>query len=69
MKLPDPSPGPLRILILEAEIYATDPQARLAAESGLLRGFFPQGADPAAGVAGGPELGYRIAFADAIELP
>lgn len=67
--LPNPAPGPLRILILEAEILATDPRAHLAAEAGLRTDFFPQDIDPLTGMAGRRDLGYRVTFADAIELP
>ncbi|HEV8578674.1 MAG TPA: hypothetical protein VGX68_06280 [Thermoanaerobaculia bacterium] len=70
--LPNPAPGPLRVLVLEAEIYATDPQAVnavIAGLAGLRNDFFPEGHDPATGTAGRQNLGYRIAFADSIELP
>jgi hypothetical protein len=71
LKLPSPAPSPLRILVLEAEIYATDPQARLEAESRLLGGeVFPAAGEvPSSAVVGGQNLGYRITFADSIELP
>jgi len=67
--LPNPAPGPLRILVLEAELYATDPQAIQTALAGLHSDVFSGKIDPATGMAGSRNLGYRIAFADAIELP
>jgi hypothetical protein len=68
--VPSPAPGPLRLVILEAEVYDTDPQTVSTVDSQLRGGFFPVGAGvPPSAVFGQRNLGFRIAFADAIELP
>jgi hypothetical protein len=70
LRLPSPAPTPLRIVVLEAEVYATDPQARSAVEARLRDDFFPTGGDEASSpLFVRQNLGYRVVFADAITLP
>jgi hypothetical protein len=68
--IPSPAPGPLRLVILEAEVYDTDPQTASTVDSQLRGSFFPVGDDvPTSAVVGQRSLGFRIAFADAVQLP
>lgn len=68
-QVPQPRPNPLRVVVLEVERYQTDGRGEVdvlrALEGADLPGL---GGQPAAMMANVP-LGYRITFADAIELP
>ena len=60
----------MRIVVMEAEIYDVDPEVkrqverRLADDDFLIRGDDVTGTAPRA-----QDLGYRVVFADSIELP
>jgi hypothetical protein len=69
VQVPNPAPSPMRIVVLEAEVYATDPEVRRDAERRVGEEDFPLGGDAPAGTGSRKEgLGYRVVFADAIEL-
>lgn len=71
IELPATVPSPMRIVILEAEIYTVDPQARGVVATQLRDEIFPRNDDqPRGAILGGREdLGHRVVFADAIEIP
>jgi hypothetical protein len=67
--LPGIPPSPMRIVVLEAEVYAADPRHYSEIEQQLRDEIFPRD-DHTPGMAGQThDIGYRIVFADAIELP
>ena len=67
--IPSSATGPLRLVLLEAEVYDTDPQTVSAATAQLFGGSSAASDVPSTAVFGQRNLGFRIAFADAIELP
>ncbi len=71
VQVPSPAPSPMRIVVLEAEVYDVDPEVRRDVERRVGEEDFPlRGDDSPAGTAPRrADLGYRIVFADAIELP
>jgi hypothetical protein len=69
LALPNPLPNPLRVVVLEAELYLTGDEPWPDVVNILGQEQMPGLAGAAAGLLERPNLGYRITFADAIVLP
>ncbi len=68
LSLPNPLPSPLRVTVLEAELYLTDGQSWQDVVNIMGQQDLP-GLAPTATSAAQQNLGYRVTFADAIALP
>ncbi len=70
LRLPAQAPSPMRVVVLEAEMYEADPAERTELTALLAGGQVGISDQPTASSVGGDrQRGFRIAFADSIELP
>jgi hypothetical protein len=69
LALPNPLPAPLRVVVLEAELYQTDGRSWQDVVNIMGHQLISGPVGTATTLAELPDLGYRITFADAIVLP
>jgi len=70
LQLPSPAPSPARIVVLEAEIHSADPKTHGVAAGSLEDRVFPISRETGtSSMARLDNIGVRVVFADAIEVP